>query len=1372
MKIVKSGKFLVVFIIALLMISIVFTGCFGGGDPDADNGDDGEPGSGSGSGGVIEQIDLADTRLFAVSYDEVYDGKEKQPKIEVRDDSNRTITSVFYHQEHDDLIVAFENNINAGTATATVTAKQDSKAFKGTSSVDFTIEQAWGRANGLDAFKEMIDSTNYHTVFTDSPVTIPAGESVTIPEYANVQLRGRDFIVEGTFINNGTITTSNNIGGSCEIFNNGTFTNNGTLDIVKGDTIYNSGLLTNNGELTFAKEATTCIYTNSPIQGEATDGLSSYTVERKDVASAVADLTYTSVRYDGEAKKPSFSGITLNSQTISNDNFSFKYTNNTLPGVATVTATIDNKSTEYYGSITKTFTILKGETSVALADAGFEELLHNENYEKITIQNNVRDIDLTTDFTVREGLVLVINTNKLTINNCITVNGTLIINNISSNIRYDSQNYANTRHKYNPFKFVVNGRLDINATNALISVAQLSGTGVVNNRATMLLSGYSGISSQYSGVTINNYGKMYEGDISSMGSLKIVNKSGAGLYLNDDTVNNLDSDAVTAEQGSIYTVRPAINLADVKTKDSGNAILPFENIELDYNHGTAVYPSIGVRALNSMTELLSADIYHRYTYKHASDQEAPVNVGNVNVTIDFDIMSPYYHGSTVASYAIKPVVLEVTSTVGYGTFDNANYCGYDIKSSLNWSYEIRKDTTITVYPEGQLYVNRFYGEGSLVNNGTIYSTKFSQNIVRGVDTDPLVDNIADRFVNNGTIYANGATLGTQGVGGTIIYKPHITTLTENNGVNGSTFAMSFDDTDNYVSAVCPEVDFRVNGTKLSLLNDYSVSYRDNEKPGLPNAATLQVVCDEDSQLVYGYYDIIEYTVTCGTAKVKNISQLRNVLAVDTYNDSTMGAFDKIYLAGTIVDTTTTSVDLLIRQNVTLDFNSYELALNCATSSTKGYHITNYGKIIVRDNWKEDKMYGIDNKVRASWSRDAKAYTSISGEIIGYVSCPEGVYALSRWCDEIILQSDIVEQWCSRIRELENEAANIIVNSDDCNVFATLLNNGGIAQGNLSEHADTSSISGNNDEYLALQNILDAHIAYENSNGAYNEEYSDLLAKIELAFNTYATIAIAKNASYVVDDSVFVNISTQSIRKNGQDSSMTYDVILTVISRLFGYSDTTLFTNYVSNLCDEYMANNAGTDPAKGYRTKYDGTICLGSSANKYLLLPYVFENKALKVSVITYIMVEQATGNMTMWFNDIAAAFKVANMQHDTYNPTVLADKSMVFVHGRCVLFEPPITANVEIDNYGEQPLTINLNGHTIGNLAVSLRNSVTIYSPLAIVRPTIGKLIFTTRSNNAGLDLKNVEFKVDSNSISDFEFNNDSYDSYDDNCKYNGVTN
>ena len=102
-------------------------------DTDPDDGDtDTDPDDGDGDDEANDPTDIASAQISIGSYSKVFDGKEKTPSLTVKVDGKTLV-------ENTDYSVEYENNIDAGTATVTITGEGD---YEGEATASFSIEKA------------------------------------------------------------------------------------------------------------------------------------------------------------------------------------------------------------------------------------------------------------------------------------------------------------------------------------------------------------------------------------------------------------------------------------------------------------------------------------------------------------------------------------------------------------------------------------------------------------------------------------------------------------------------------------------------------------------------------------------------------------------------------------------------------------------------------------------------------------------------------------------------------------------------------------------------------------------------------------------------------------------------------------------------------------------------------------------------------------------------------------------------------------------------------------------------------------------------------------------------------------------------------
>ena len=226
-----------------------------------------------------------------------------------------------------DYSVSYENNVNVGTATATVTALTTSTKYSGTAQKTFAITK---KALTVTAENKSVTFGDEKPAFT-----------VTYDGFAAQETKD---VLGGT------------LAFACEYVKNVTAA--GTYDITP------SGLTSNNYAITFTK-------------GTLTVGKKA--LENSFIADIDA-LTYTS-----EALEPA-PVVTFNGMTLEKDaDYTVAYSNNVNAGTATVTVTAVSTNAKYSGSAQKNFTINPATlTAVTLAKSEFTYNFTNPQLQTAT----------------------------------------------------------------------------------------------------------------------------------------------------------------------------------------------------------------------------------------------------------------------------------------------------------------------------------------------------------------------------------------------------------------------------------------------------------------------------------------------------------------------------------------------------------------------------------------------------------------------------------------------------------------------------------------------------------------------------------------------------------------------------------------------------------------------------------------------------------------------------------------------------------------------------------------------------------------------------------------------------------------------------
>ena len=342
-------------------------------------------------------IDISAVEVLAIN-NQTYTGSAITPSVTVKDGDTILVKDTDY-------TVSYSNNVNAGTATVTITGKGN---YSGTKEVTFTIVSK----SFADATVEDIVNQTY----TGSAIT----PSVTVKDGNKTLVKDTDYTVSySNNVNAGTatvtITGKGNYSGTKEV----TFTivskslANATVSSITNQTYTGSaitpGVTVKDGDTTLVKDTDyTVSYSNNVNVGTATVTITgkgnysgtkevTFTIAEKSIVNAtVSDITNQS--YTGSAITPSVTVKNGDTTLVKDTDYTVSYSNNVNTGTATVTITGKGN---YSGTKEVTFTI----TEKSLANVTVLEIA-NQTYtgSAITPSVTVTDGDTTlvkdTDYTV------------------------------------------------------------------------------------------------------------------------------------------------------------------------------------------------------------------------------------------------------------------------------------------------------------------------------------------------------------------------------------------------------------------------------------------------------------------------------------------------------------------------------------------------------------------------------------------------------------------------------------------------------------------------------------------------------------------------------------------------------------------------------------------------------------------------------------------------------------------------------------------------------------------------------------------------------------------------------------------------------------
>ena len=347
-----------------------------------------------------------------------YDGKAKEPAV--------SFTYGGKPLSLNGCEISYSDNVNAGTATVSVTSGPHSKELVGHKEFTFAITPSSITVLSTSRLIETVSSGNYSEVTFNGSGSI-SGE-FTVPSSTTV-------VLDGSFTNNATLTINGSLVVNDAFYNNATVANFGTLTVESGGKFHNSGVLTNDADFVnrgefhnknsftnnFDAENSGKIYNYGEAEfnsvnaitnsGNAyfdennpafTDGLTvRQLIQEEDVS-----LKQTLFTYDGFYKYPTlvFSDDSL---TVARNTYNLSYAYPDYPqredpcdaGTVVVTVTFNGTSETYKGSLTLSYVIEPASATVT-DDASLRAILANGNYNEAVLE---ADVSLDSDLTIPQN---------------------------------------------------------------------------------------------------------------------------------------------------------------------------------------------------------------------------------------------------------------------------------------------------------------------------------------------------------------------------------------------------------------------------------------------------------------------------------------------------------------------------------------------------------------------------------------------------------------------------------------------------------------------------------------------------------------------------------------------------------------------------------------------------------------------------------------------------------------------------------------------------------------------------------------------------------------------------------------------------------
>lgn len=347
-----------------------------------------------------------------------YDGKAKEPAV--------SFTYGGKPLSLNGCEISYSDNVNAGTATVSVTSGPHSKELVGHKEFTFAITPSSITVLSSSRLIETVSSGNYSVVTLNGSGSI-SGE-FTVPSSTTV-------VLNGSFTNNATLTINGSLVVNDAFDNNATVANFGTLTVGSEGKFHNSGVLTNDavfvnqgefhnknsfsnnleaknsgkifnyGEAEFLSENT---ITNSghAYFDEDNSAFNNGLVVREPITADDVSLQQTEFTYDGFNKYPVlvFSDDSLN---VARNTYNLSYAYPDYPqredpcdtGTVVVTVTFNGTSETYKGSLALSYVIEPASATVT-DDASLRAILANGNYNEAVLD---ADVALHSDLTIPQN---------------------------------------------------------------------------------------------------------------------------------------------------------------------------------------------------------------------------------------------------------------------------------------------------------------------------------------------------------------------------------------------------------------------------------------------------------------------------------------------------------------------------------------------------------------------------------------------------------------------------------------------------------------------------------------------------------------------------------------------------------------------------------------------------------------------------------------------------------------------------------------------------------------------------------------------------------------------------------------------------------
>ena len=639
-------------------------------------------------------------------FDIVYNGTALECSFDLRYDG-RIIDTFTSGSSHPDLAAEFSDNVNAGNAKITLSGTS-TKKYTGTAEFTFEILQSKEKKTvaSYSELEKELSLLNYTSFSLSEDISVPENKTLTVPYSTTLDLNGHLLTVQGTFINEGSVTAESVSDKDFSVVNEGVFVNRHSLSLKQGTAFYNCGELRNEG--TFDSASSKGVFSDVAMVGmDEYD----FVYRRINMTECEGSLSYVSAEYDGKAKEPAVS-FTYGGKPLSLTDCEIAYSDNVNAGTATVSVTSGPHSKELVGHKEFTFAITPSSITV-LSSSRLIETVSSGNYSVVTLNGSG---SISGEFTVPSSTKVVLN-GSFTNNASLTINGSLVVNASF----YNNASVANL------------GALTVG------SEGKFHNSGVLTNNAVFVNQGEFHNKNSFSNdLDAENSGKIFNYGEAEFLSVNTITNSGHAYF---DENNPAFTDGLT--------VRKLIQEEDVSLQQT---VFTYDGF---YKYPTLVFSDDSLNVARNTYNL-------SYAYPDYPQREDPCDAGTVVVTVTFNGISETYNGSLTLSYVIEPASAKVTDDASLrAILSNGNYNEAVLEADVSLDSDLTIPQNYRVTVPAEYYLLNEYAltvEGQLENNG-----KFSLG-----NSGTLAG--SENVINNGFVYFNGTEQQVSGDGTVFVRK--------------------------------------------------------------------------------------------------------------------------------------------------------------------------------------------------------------------------------------------------------------------------------------------------------------------------------------------------------------------------------------------------------------------------------------------------------------------------------------------------------------------------------------------------------------------------------------------------------------------------